>query len=462
MTQHKKILSKVLFAKEARRELRKKLALNQFATISVSLNVAGYPKNNKITQQFFEMLLEDFKIFLIANRINIFINKKFEILDEVGNFYCNKIEDKTIDLIDLKLKTEEFEQHHEVGRLIDIDVFDKKGVPISSNKTKKCLLCEKPAMVCMHEKTHSFEDLRKFSFDNMQLYIKAKQKKDLLQNICEMANKAILYEVSVTPKPGLVDFEDSGAHTDMNYFTFLNSSAAISPFWLEISELAFSYTGDLAKALPEIRKIGIRAEEKMLFATNNANTHKGLIFIMGLSVFATVKSLQGNNYIFDSILFRSSLQKITKNLVENELKLSNKKSISHGEKTYQKFGIKGAGARYQAQMGFPVIFEKVIPFLSEHLEIDRHQNKEELNEIIKKALLLLIANVDDSNVLYRNSAEAENLKLMANLVYQDKKNYAELCLFCKEKNISPGGSADLLALSLFLFFIQNKYCKNEL
>ncbi len=462
MTQNKEILSKILLAKETRRELRKKLALNQFATISVSLNIAGYPKNNGITQLFFDFLLNDFKIFLIANRINISINKKFEILDEAGDFYCDKIEDKTIDLIQLKLKTEEFEQHHKVGRLIDIDVFDKNGIPISSNKTKKCLLCEKSAMVCMREKNHSYKDLREFSFENMQLYINTKQKKEILQNICEMANKAILYEVAVTPKPGLVDFEDSGAHSDMNYFTFLNSSVAISPFWLEFAKLAYNYKGDLTNALPEIRKIGIRAEEKMLFATNNTNTHKGLIFIMGLSVFASVYSLHKNNYIFDSSLFRNTLQKITKDIVENELKSLNKKSRSHGEKTFQKFGIRGAGARYQAQTGFLVVFEKVIPFLSEQLKNNRHQNKEELNEILKKALLLLIANVDDSNVLYRNSAEAKNLKMMANLVYQGKKDYAELCLFCKEKNISPGGAADLLALSLFLFFIQNKYHKNEL
>jgi len=346
MTQNKEILSKILLAKETRRELRKKLTLNEFATISVSLNIAGYPKNNGITQLFFDFLLDDFKIFLIANRINISINKKFEILDKAGNFYCNKIEDKTIDLIQLKLKTEEFEQHHKVGRLIDVDVFDKNGIPVSSNKTKKCLLCEKSAMVCMRERNHSYNDLREFSFENMQLYINTKQKKEILQNICEMANKAILYEVAVTPKPGLVDFEDSGTHSDMNYFTFLNSSVAISPFWLEFAKLAYNYKGDLTKALPEIRKIGIRAEEKMLFATNNINTHKGLIFIMGLSVFASVYSLHKSNYIFDSSLFINTLQKITKDIVENELKSLNKKSISHGEKTFQKFGIKGAGARY--------------------------------------------------------------------------------------------------------------------
>jgi len=461
MTQNKENLSKILFAKEARREIRKKLAANQFATISISLNIAGYPKNNSITQCFFDLILEDFKIFILANRINITINKKFEILDEAGNFYIQEVTDKTIDLIQLKLKTEEFEHNHKVGRLIDIDVFDKTGFPVSSNKIKKCLLCEKSAIVCMRENTHSYMDLRKFSSENMQFYINTRQKKDLLHTIYETATKAILYEISVTPKPGLVDFEDSGAHTDMNYFTFLNSSATISPFWLEIGELAFNYMGDLTKALPEIRKIGIRAENNMFYATNNTNTHKGLIFIMGLSVFASVYSLHKNNYIFDSSLFRSTLQIITKNIIENELKLLNKKTNSHGEKTYQKFGMKGAGARYQAQMGFPVIFEKIIPFLNQRININIYQNKEELNEILKKALLLLIANVNDSNVLYRNSDEAENLKTMANLTYQGKVDYTKLCLFCKEKNISPGGSADLLALSLFLFFIQNIYRKNE-
>ncbi len=457
MTQNIENLTKILFAKEARKGIREKLSVNQFATISVSLNIAGYPKNTVVTQQFFDVILEDFKIFLLANRINISINKINENLDEAGNFYCSKIEDKTINLNQLKLLTEKFEQNHEVGRLIDVDVFDKTGIPISSNKIKKCLLCEKPATICMREKNHTFKDLRKFSFEKMQFYINSQQKKEVLQTICEMANKAILYEVSVTPKPGLVDFEDSGAHSDMNYFTFLNSCAAISPFWLEIGELAFNYKDDLAKALPEIRKIGIKAENKMLLATNGANTHRGLIFIMGLSVFASVYSLRKNNFIFNSSLFRKTLQSITKDIVENELNSLNKKNKSHGEKTYQKFGIKGAGARYQAQMGFPIIFEKIMPFFKEQFKINTHQNKNELNEILKKALLLLISNVDDSNVLYRNSKEAENLKIMANSTLKGKIDYLELCLFCKEKNISPGGSADLLALSLFLFFIQNIY-----
>ena len=455
-------LNKILVAKEARRGIRKELTVNQFATISVSLNIAGYPKNNKISQQFFNLVLEDLKIFLIANQINISINKSMVIVDEAGSFYCNTIEDKTIDLIQLKLKTEAFEQNHKVGRLIDVDIFDKTEIPVSSNKSKKCLLCDKPATVCMHEKTHSYADLREFSFEKMQLYIKSQQKNELLQTIAAMANKAVLYEVAVTPKPGLVDFDDSGAHLDMDYFTFLNSSAAIFPFWLEIGELAYNFTGDLAKALPEIRKIGIRAENQMFKATNNTNTHKGLIFIMGLSLFSVVKSLQNNNYIFNSSLFRNTIQEITKNIVKNELELPIKKSNSHGEKTYQKFGIKGAGARYQAQTGFPVVFEKVMPFLKENLKTSQQQSKNELNGILIKALLLLISNVDDSNVLFRNAMEAENLKMTANLVFLDKKNYAELCLFCKEKNISPGGSADLLALSLFLFFIQNKYHKNEL
>ncbi|MGV6846001.1 MAG: triphosphoribosyl-dephospho-CoA synthase [Lutibacter sp.] len=462
MTENIKNLTKILSAKEARKEIRKKLAANQFATISVSLNIAGYPKNNSVTQQFFDLILDELKVFFIANRINISIDKKIKIIDEAGNFYCNKIEDKTINLNNLKLLTEEFEQNHEVGRLIDVDVFNKNGYPISSHKTKNCLLCEKPATVCMREKNHEYKVLRKFSFEKIQFYLNSMHKKDLLQAICEMANKAILYEVSVTPKPGLVDFEDSGAHSDMNYFTFLNSCAAITPFWLEIGTLAFNYNGDLEKALPEIRKIGIRAENKMLFATNNANTHKGLIFIMGLSVFAIIKSLIENNYIFESTFFRNKVQKIAKNLIEKELKLSNNKSNSHGEITYQKFGLKGAGARYQAENGFPVIFEKALPFLNNNLNNEILQDKEALNGILKKTLLLIIANVNDSNVLYRNSSEAENLKKKAYLTFQNKMDYKELCEFCKEKNLSPGGSADLLALSIFLYFIQNKYSKNEL
>ena len=43
--------------------------------------------------------------------------------------------------------------------------------------------------------------------------------------IAAFAVEGMLYEVTATPKPGLVDRANNGAHYDMDYFTFMSSAA---------------------------------------------------------------------------------------------------------------------------------------------------------------------------------------------------------------------------------------------
>ncbi len=99
--------------------------------------------------------------------------------------------------------------------------------------------------------------------------------------------RAILYEVSVTPKPGLVDKSNSGAHNDMNFYTFLASASALSQGLYEIADLAGNWRTDSLRALfDSIRPIGINMEKAMFEATGGVNTHKGMIFNMGILVAA--------------------------------------------------------------------------------------------------------------------------------------------------------------------------------
>ena len=115
-----------------------------------------------------------------------------------------------------------------------------------------------------------------------------------------LALESMLVEVSVTPKPGLVDRNNSGAHKDMDFFTFMKSAASLARSFEEFSEagfesgikfLKFNFTNKniknsadevLQNLFPVIRKIGIKAEKKMFKATNGINTHKGEIFSLGV------------------------------------------------------------------------------------------------------------------------------------------------------------------------------------
>lgn len=98
-----------------------------------------------------------------------------------------------------------------------------------------------------------------------------------MSNICEWiasnAEKALLVEVMLTPKPGLVDCINSGAHSDMNYFTFVESTKALTPFFQQYVQLGMEHQGNLQQLFMNARQMGVKAEQAMLKAT------KGLILI---------------------------------------------------------------------------------------------------------------------------------------------------------------------------------------
>ena len=102
-------------------------------------------------------------------------------------------------------------------------------------------------------------------------------------DIATIAMEAMLYEVSATPKPGLVDRNNCGAHKDMNFFTFMSSAAALhSTFDAMVLAGIHAKHSPITNMWPELRKIGIKAENSMFLSTNNVNTHKGEIFSLGL------------------------------------------------------------------------------------------------------------------------------------------------------------------------------------
>ena len=94
--------------------------------------------------------------------------------------------------------------------------------------------------------------------------------------------KALLGEVYTTPKPGLVDLKDNGAHKDMDVHTFEKSTAAIAPYIAEMFCEGYANQQSLENLFARIRQIGIEAEKAMFEATKGINTHKGILFTMGI------------------------------------------------------------------------------------------------------------------------------------------------------------------------------------
>lgn len=279
------------------------------------------------------------------------------------------------------------------------------------------------------------------------------------QKLAVMAVKAMDMEVSATPKPGLVDLDNNGSHMDMNHRLFLKSSASLYEFFLNIADIAV--TIDNPVILPHLRNIGIEAEKKMLSVTDGINTHKGLIFSMGLFVaIISNHSYRNENHIDQNNFteIRNQIILNTLNLVE-ELKND---TGSHGHSVYKTHGAEGI--RREASLGYPAVF------LTGYPAIKKYNKYFSLNTALVLTLMELMMVTEDTNIIYRGGLKAlykvrdkanEIIKLtdtfltegfddpilieseiLANVRKMDNELISE--------NISPGGTADNLALSIFL------------
>lgn len=272
----------------------------------------------------------------------------------------------------------------------------------------------------------------------------------------ELCEYSLMAEVSATPKPGLVDRHDSGAHKDMCFDTFKASSAAIAPFLTRMFSMGLSWEAPSGAGLFDaIRLVGIRAEEAMFSATGGVNTHKGMIFSMGLAAAAA-----GLYYRIHGSFSPGAILLLAGDLCREPLEADYKKidtarPRTHGEILYVRHGIKGI--RGEAQDGFPSIREISLPALSLSKKTCADDNQAYLN-----TLLALMSQVDDTNVLIRTGhamlayQKEQAARILAMGGAASSAGMEELRRLNEEfirLNISPGGCADLLAVTILLWHL---------
>lgn len=462
-----KLIGEILHAKEERAEARKKIASQKQVSLSLTLNIPGLPKSNELIHHFFSCSQADLKIFLLSYRIVIKEEEEQERADAAGDFYLVPICDTGISAKAIKEITESFEENHPLGRLLDVDITDENGSPISSGKAKVCYFCNSQAAIyCMRKQTHQYAEMRKRIEFDLNHFLEQKRKERVCKDLAAFALKALLHEVSLSPKPGLVDRFSSGSHSDMDYATFLNSSAVLAVYFKEIAEFGFSFSSSNSiDALPKLRQIGLQMEADMFAETKGVNTHKGAIFLLGFSLFVAAHSIKNKNFSYDS--FVDQIKVLNGNLVEKELgKNLYSKGKTHGEECFEKFGAKGKGIRGEIEAGLPCVFKYAIPALNSCFD-DTEENISTIQLGLTKALLAIIAHNNDSNILYRKGEqvldELEYLAQEALSVYESydfNEKYQALISFCERNRISPGGSADLLAVSYFIYMLNRKYAYN--
>lgn len=288
------------------------------------------------------------------------------------------------------------------------------------------------------------------------MILKFNTKEEFAHHIASLAQRAILYEVSTTPKPGLVDRDNAGAHKDMDFFTFMASSSALYRGLYECTLEGINFEEeDSTKLLDKVRKPGIECEKAMLQATNKVNTHKGIIFSLGIlcavigKMFRQYKRV---NFIIEDIC--EEVKKVAKGLTEKDFKnIENKENLTHGERLYKLYGFKGI--RGEVESGFNTIQKNTVQLL-------RAWNTERtlsINDLFLEILLNLMAESEDTNIIIRGGIEnfnyvkkiSKEFLIEGGLIQPDSKKKLESMNeeFIK-RNISPGGSADLLAVTIFL------------
>lgn len=358
-----------------------------------------------------------------------------------------------VDMPALQLKqiAVELEQTDPIGRLFDMDVLECDGRKISRQALglppRKCLLCENDAVVCARSRAHGLEALHRRT---AQLLHTAGSQW-LAEYIAATAYLALHTEFTTTPKPGLVDRENRGAHPDMGIRHFFASTNALRPFLCRFAE-----EGYLTRELPpqetfrRIRGIGKDAEKAMLQATGGVNTHKGAIFSMGVLCAAAGRT---DPALWSPEQLCAEAAAMCDGVVKQELAgVTNQTAATPGEQFYVQYGV--TGARGQAEAGFPAVLNTGLPILKQALAQGCS-----LNDAGSITLLHLIAAHDDTNLIRRGGRQLQlQLRqqfrtMLAQTPFPTVEAIAQLDREFIEKNLSPGGSADLLALTYYLYFL---------
>lgn len=264
--------------------------------------------------------------------------------------------------------------------------------------------------------------------------------------LAHLACDALQQELDTTPKPGLVDQHDSGAHADMDYRLMQRSIRVLRPYFVQLAQVA--QQGPLTH--PVISAIGIEAERAMLAATGGVNTHRGALFSMGLAIVAAGSSLseysEFSEYSDYSEHSDFSLQSAIAQLAQTFPDTQG----THGSRAVSQYQAKGALA--MAREGYEQLFSDWLPFL--------HNLKQQGDPYaLHKTLLRIMSQLDDTNILHRCGAEvASRVKAEAAdmLAHFSTDALDDMNRRYSAENISPGGSADMLALTIFMNAIMTR------
>lgn len=444
-------LDEVLEARDERAQMQHILLSKYGKTmISFTLNIAGpvkvFPLAVKTFREGRKLILRQ----LSRHGVPVLFDEAVTPKTGYENYFIVKAEPRSV-----KRWMAEIEDDLPFGRLFDIDVLGPDGHKVSRSgmglAPRKCLLCEENAPVCARSRRHSGEELKRETVRIMRGYFED----EFTRRVALWAARALIYEASVSPKPGLVDRFNSGSHSDMDIFTLEDSSLILAPYFAQFAKIGMNFEGTPPQLFDSIRYKGRQAEDAMFVITGGVNTHKGLVFSLGI-ICAAAGYLHESGKTLDSASLLDYSARMSVNLMEDFRGVTAENASTHGEKLYALYGI--AGIRGEAAGGFPSVAKYSLPVLK-----SLRQKGFSFNDAGVVALLHLIGNVKDTNIISRSDLKTQELvqKKVKYLLEAEecsveflKESARQLDEFFIRHNISAGGCADLLAISFMLLFLE--------
>lgn len=400
-------LSQVLMARDARAAAQERLlAAHGLPLLSLTLNIAGPVKRSALSDFLFRETLYDLRVRLggalkIEESVSAATGLEAELV-------CAMFAGE------LKALAVEQETASPAGRLLDLDVIAPNGEKLSRAAPRTCLVCGGPAASCARSRAHGLPAIQAATRALLEDFAAAR--------LSRLAAEALAAEAELTPKPGLVDAHNSGAHTDMDLLLFLRSARSLGPYFRRAVALGL----ERPDCMPALQAAGLAAEEEMLAVTGGVNTHRGAVYAFGLLLAALGNALARGGEVYKTAAALAAAG-------------APPDPDSHGSAVGKRYHV--TGARGEALAGFPGV-RRALAVLREGGPY--------------KALLTLLAETADTNLLHRGGLEglefvqAEARRILACPPETYLAQLEELDRSCIKRNLSPGGSADLLAAALFL------------
>ncbi len=435
-------LNQILNARDERAKKQKSIFSRfKYPLISFTMNIAGPIKTSPLIERAFYEGIKLLKENLIYEEI-AYEDIAIEITGCEAMFSVNADASKLKDICIC------IEDSLSIGRLFDMDVIDIDEKKLERKNVRGCLVCGAPGRTCAAGRVHSVNELQIATKEIIENYFFLQDKK----RYASLAVKSLLDEVHTTPKPGLVDCRNNGSHNDMDIHLFIKSANALKPYFEECFSIG-KETSHLShdEAFTFLRNAGIFAEQTMYNTTGGVNTHKGAIYSMGILCASIGRLWTPESPIADVSHICLESADIARNAIIKDFEQMN--STTAGERLYIKYGL--TGIRGEVASGFNSVLKFGLPCYESLREKNYTQN-----DAGAIALLHFIANVEDTNIYHRGGINGAKYAIQTtrNLLKEHQepqmKQIEALDDEFIKQNLSPGGCADLLAITYFLYSLK--------